>query len=209
LIDTSEIIGDDIYKQTYSIVQEMDSENIDSIFLETDSLFSNIHLIEFPQYFELDNAIYGQGKYYEKENPKEYQMKEKLSIINLKSDTVELKSFDSDFILLDFWFTRCPGCIKGIPSLNQIYNSNKPEFLQVIGVNPIDTSVLIVKDFIHKTNIDYPVYLCDAEMVRLFKVEYYPTYILIDNRNGDLLNSKKFKHIEDLKIEIEKLNNEN
>ena len=43
-----------------------------------------------------------------------------IKLIDITSEQLELKKINNDYLLINFWFTKCAPCIKEIPLLNKI-----------------------------------------------------------------------------------------
>lgn len=57
---------------------------------------------------------------------------------NAEGKPVSLKDFRGKWVIIDFWGSWCPWCIKGFPKLKEAYAAYKPK-LEVIGVACNDT----------------------------------------------------------------------
>ncbi len=77
----------------------------------------------------------------------------------------------------------------------------------VIGLNPIDTNIRALHNFSQKAEIKYPVYICSYHLANKFKVQSYPTYILLDNRKGKKGSYYSFKDIEELQAKLPQIIN--
>jgi thiol-disulfide isomerase/thioredoxin len=91
-------------------------------------------------------------------------------------------------ILIDFWATWCPPCIKGIPFLKEIYSKYASHGFDIIAIS-LDSDQKAVTDYLKKERIKWPVRFSGEgwmdKTARLFKVNLIPSYWLID-RNGIL-----------------------
>jgi len=87
----------------------------------------------------------------------------KLANLNLTLKDIHGKPFSlSDYkgkvVLLDFWATWCPPCLKEIPGIIELYDTYKSRGLAVIGVS-MDESTSDVKRFARRLKINYPILL--------------------------------------------------
>lgn len=111
-------------------------------------------------------------------------------------------------ILIDFWATWCPPCVKGIPFLKEMYSQYSSQGFEVIAIS-LDSDQKAVADYLKKEQIKWPVRLSGEgwmdKTARLFKVNLIPSYWLIDRKGilrdfGYRLRDKK-----NLQAVIEKL----
>lgn len=77
------------------------------------------------------------------------------TLTNLKGEDVTLSDFKGKKVLLNFWATWCPYCVKEMPDLNKVYNENK-EDLVVIGID-VGEDIKTVNKFLKENNVDYPI----------------------------------------------------
>ena len=87
----------------------------------------------------------------------------KLANLNLTLKDIHGKPFTlSDYkgkvVLLDFWATWCPHCLKEIPGFIDLYNTYQSRGLVVIGIS-MDESTSDVKRFAKRLKINYPILL--------------------------------------------------
>jgi len=70
-------------------------------------------------------------------------------------------------LLVNFWATWCPPCVKELPEINQFYQEARGKGWQVLGlaVDQLDP----VKAFLRKTPLDFPVALAGAEGLGLVR----------------------------------------
>jgi peroxiredoxin len=102
---------------------------------------------------------------------------------------VRLDKIKSDFILLDFWFSRCGPCIKSFPDLQQLYlRTNRKDF-EIMGIS-VDTKAenelwrsTVKKYNLPWLNLNDPRYA----MVKSLAIVNYPTKILLDSERKIVL----------------------
>ena len=125
---------------------------------------------------------------------------------------LKLSSLKGKPILITFWATSCPGCIKEMPHLTELYNEMHGQGLEIIGIAmPYDRPDYVMEMIKHKKVPYLIAFDLKGEAVRAFgKVSLTPTTFLIDN-NGKIVKKK----IGEMKMDIWKdrinliLNNKN
>ncbi|MGM9483754.1 TlpA disulfide reductase family protein [Roseateles sp. NT4] len=91
-------------------------------------------------------------------------------------------------LLVNFWATWCPPCVKELPEINQFYNEAKGKGWQVLGlaVDQMDP----VKAFLQKTPLDFAIALAGPEGLGLVRELGNAAgglpFSLIFNESGDI-----------------------
>jgi peroxiredoxin len=86
-------------------------------------------------------------------------------------------------VLLDFFTTWCPSCIKYLNEINRCYSAYEAKGLKVFGID-IQESKTKVERLIKKHNLKYKILLdTEAEVAAKYKVIGVP-YIVIIDKNG-------------------------
>jgi peroxiredoxin len=99
---------------------------------------------------------------------------------------VTLSELRGKVVILDFWATWCPPCVKGIPEFVELYNEYKAQGLDVIGLS-LDRGPSPVKKFVVKNNVNYPVVMADRKVSDAYRPAYIPTTYIID-REGKIVS---------------------
>jgi len=89
-------------------------------------------------------------------------------------------------VVLDFWATWCVPCIQEMPQLNRLYRELSPKGLELIGVAMDEEGAAVVKPFLARHPLDYPVTLGDAAVGARYSVENFPVTLVFD-RSGKLV----------------------
>jgi thiol-disulfide isomerase/thioredoxin len=104
---------------------------------------------------------------------------------------VKSSDFAGKVVILDFWATWCGPCRMEIPGFIELQKQYADKGLVVIGVSLDQDGASVVKSFVEKTGINYPVVLGDEKIVSAFGgVEGIPTTFVID-RGGKIIR----KHV--------------
>jgi peroxiredoxin len=100
----------------------------------------------------------------------------------LKGEAIQLSSLKGRPALVVFWATTCPGCIKEMPHLVELYEELHPQGLELIGVAMAYDPPGQVKEMIKLRQIPYTIALdSTGDAARAFgDVKLTPTSFLID-----------------------------
>ncbi len=96
--------------------------------------------------------------------------------------TLNLQQFAGQPVLVVFWATTCPGCVKEIPHLIELYEELAPRGLEVIGVAMAYDPPNQVVEMQQRKQIPYPIALdVQGKVASAFgNVQQTPTSFLIN-----------------------------
>ena len=121
-----------------------------------------------------------------------------------------------NIIIVDFWYTHCPPCIKAIPALNELQKEYRDQGLKIFGVNSVDNrarSLEYLNKFISKREFSYDIVMIESEVDLDYKIKQYPTLYMID-KEGEIalveigFNEEKFEKLKE-KVDALIQNNNN
>jgi peroxiredoxin len=104
-----------------------------------------------------------------------------ISVISLDGNELKLSDYRGRPLLVTFWATSCPGCIKEIPHLIELYEDLSPQGLEIIGITMDYDPPNHVLAMRKTRQIPYPIALdIHADAARAFgNVRLTPTSFLI------------------------------
>ena len=104
---------------------------------------------------------------------------------------ISLSDFKGQVVLLNFWATWCPPCVRETPRLVRVAEKYKGQGLVVLGVNTTyQDDPAKVSQFVRDQRISYPVLLDPEGIVgEKYPARLMPTTYLID-RNGKIVHTK-------------------
>ena len=86
-------------------------------------------------------------------------------------------------IVIDFWYTHCPPCVRAIPALSELDYNYRDQGVIVFGLNSIDNQARSLKNleqFVNNRNLSYDIILTQPEVDMLYNVSRYPSIYIID-----------------------------
>ena len=104
-----------------------------------------------------------------------------LSVTTVDGKTFQLSLLRGKWVVLDFWATWCPPCVREIPHFIQLENETTRKNLVIIGISDEETNIL--NEFINKRGINYPIASGHDMVAPYSDVSAIPTTFLID-RHG-------------------------
>jgi len=114
-----------------------------------------------------------------------------ISLTIIDGEPLPLASLQGKPVLVTFWATSCPGCIKEMPHLIELYEELAPRGLEIIGIAMDYDPPNQVAAMRKARNIPYPIALdINADAARAFgNVRLTPTSFLIAP-NGQIVFQK-------------------
>jgi len=93
------------------------------------------------------------------------------------------------WIVVNYWATWCPPCLREIPELNIFYKNNLKKNITVLGVNIKEGTNYSIEDRINKLGIIYPVIINKKNNPKdsLVEVKSLPTTVII-TPNGKVVH---------------------
>ena len=94
-------------------------------------------------------------------------------------DSLSLSKMKGKIIIVDFWATWCPPCVKEIPHFISLQNTYQDQ-VQIIGIS-LDKSMAPVKDFMSRRDVNYPIVEGSRDVVAPFgDIVSIPTTFIFD-----------------------------
>lgn len=98
-------------------------------------------------------------------------------------DRYQLSDYRGKVVVLNFWATWCPPCVKEIPSLGRLQAAFSKDDLLVLSIDVGESKADVVK-FLSKIPADFPVLLDeDGKSVNDWNVQTFPTTYVIDQQS--------------------------
>ena len=104
------------------------------------------------------------------QNQKEQQTATPLidfSLANLSGEMIPISKWRGKILIINFWATWCPPCLKEIPDFIALQNEYVDKNVQFVGI-AIDTPELVA-DYLAFIDINYPILMAEVEGQQLAK----------------------------------------
>jgi len=123
------------------------------------------------------------------------------------SKNVSVEDYRGKVVLVDFWASWCPPCLKSFPKYDALRNEIGTTNFEIVAIN-VDENTDDAKKFLSKHPVGFPIAKDPKGVLPgVFGVKAMPTSYLIDKNGVVKYVHAAFKEgdIEKLKVEIEKL----
>ena len=98
-------------------------------------------------------------------------------------EAVNLAAMRGRPLLVNFWATWCPPCIRELPDLNAFHLAHTNDRITVVGVSVDEGGANAVRAFVERNNLAYPVGMVTPEMSADFGAQGpIPATYVIDRR---------------------------
>jgi len=87
------------------------------------------------------------------------------TLMDLENKPRSISEWDGKVILINFWATWCPPCVREVPTLDKLNTDFKDKGFVVIGI-AID-SLDAVQDFVDPLDLQYPLLLAEQQGIEL------------------------------------------
>lgn len=108
------------------------------------------------------------------------------TLMSAHGNDISLSDYRGKFVLLNFWATWCPPCVKEMPALNVLHNKLKGRNgLHVVAVHA-GPALATVKKFLKDNPVDFDVVIDKNMSLSSWQVSGLPTTFLI-NPDGEVI----------------------
>ncbi|MEW5676565.1 TlpA disulfide reductase family protein [Flavobacterium enshiense] len=112
-------------------------------------------------------------------------------ITDLNGNHYTNESLRGKVVVLNFWFTKCAPCIQEMPELNRLAKEYQSDEIVFIGITYNNKE--LVTNFLSKTDFQYNQVVNEQKLCDRFKIQFYPTNIVIDKEGNFAFFETGFK----------------
>ena len=114
---------------------------------------------------------------------------------------INIKDFNGNLILLNFWATWCEPCKEEMPSLDRLQNNSKLSNIKIFPINISQESLKKINDFFKDLDIEYlePYYDAPTTLAKTLSLRGVPTSILFNTEGKEfarIIGSIDFDNLE-------------
>ena len=118
---------------------------------------------------------------------------------------INIKDFNGNLILLNFWATWCEPCKEEMPSLDRLQNNSKLSNIKIFPINISQESLKKINDFFKDLNIEYlePYYDAPTTLAKALSLRGVPTSILFNTEGKEfarIIGSIDFDNLEFIEL---------
>lgn len=115
------------------------------------------------------------------------------SLPTINGDLVRLSDLKGNVVMLDIFYKGCAPCCAAMPFLQSLHEKYQDKGFIMIGIDPIDDPVKDeMADFLAKRGITYTVLFAERNFSDYYRIEGYPTMLLLDREGNILMNQRGY-----------------
>ena len=107
------------------------------------------------------------------------------TLMSAHGQDISLTDYRGKFVLINFWATWCPPCVKEMPALNSLNDKLKGQGLRVVAVHA-GPALATVKKFLKENPVNFDVVIDKNMSLSSWQVSGLPTTFLV-NPDGKLI----------------------
>ena len=109
------------------------------------------------------------------------------SLMDLSGKRAELAEFRGQYVLLNFWATWCPPCVKEMPSMDVLYQRYRDRGFAVVAISSDKEGAQLVRSFTEKLGVSFRILLDpDGRISEAYGAKNLPVSFLLD-RQGNVI----------------------
>lgn len=102
---------------------------------------------------------------------------------------IELAKLKGKVVVVNFWATWCGPCRKEIPGFMDVHSQYKDKGLVVVGVSLDEEGWGVVKPYIERTKINYPVVIGEGSLAEAYEIPNAIPATYVVDKKGNIAKS--------------------
>ncbi len=115
------------------------------------------------------------------------------SVNTISGEKIYLSDFKGKFLFLEFWSYGCFPSKLDVPNLNRLYNKISSDSINVLGITCSDMEK--IKSFIKEQDVQYPIAICNKNIMSSYGIYAFPTSFLIAPSNVIIAKNLRNKNL--------------
>jgi len=107
----------------------------------------------------------------------------KLGLSNWMNGEVKAKDMKDKIVVVDYWATWCGPCLAAIPHNNEMSKKYADKGVVIIGACG-GGGEETMGDVVKQRKVEYPVAKVSPQSTKAWKVQWWPTYVVIDRKGN-------------------------
>lgn len=104
------------------------------------------------------------------------------SFLNVNNKETSLKDLRGKVVVLNFWATWCPPCIREMPSLNRLFLDLRPNKDIVFMAIDVDKNIEGASKFMAKNKFELPLYVINGSLPTELETNSIPMTVILDKK---------------------------
>ncbi|GGG57340.1 MULTISPECIES: thiol-disulfide oxidoreductase ResA [Paenibacillus] len=101
------------------------------------------------------------------------------TLVDLQGNTHQLSDYKGKAVVINFWGTFCPPCVKEMPEFERQFAKWKDEGLEILAIN-LSEDTLTVNNFVRRFELNYPILRdVNKKTERSYGLRSYPTTFFV------------------------------
>ncbi|MFX3633526.1 MAG: redoxin domain-containing protein [Candidatus Pristimantibacillus sp.] len=101
------------------------------------------------------------------------------SLVDLEGNTHQLSDYKGKAVVINFWGTFCPPCVKEMPEFERQFIKWKDDGLEILAIN-LSEDTLTVNNFVRRFDLHYPILRdVNRKTERNYGLRSYPTTFFV------------------------------